>query len=296
MMYMIISGLLGIIGLVVLFIGIKHKKETNQDKSTTNNVQYKIIIGVVIAVLTVLVMIIGIVSGDKTDKKSITESVLSSTKEKNILNVDKKTITLKDGKAKINVKLDENTKLEVKHMNGTVDTIKYEPQKNLQTLNIVFVVAGKYELIATKDKKKVTEKVTVKKDPHLAVSSSESEKTTELGEEIKEQPESVLEENPTIIVPTKEDSTISENQSGFVQQTTEVVPNNNLTESPTGDATNNEATNNKPNVDRNFSDSDQVLKNDDVVVPDSDNEKSEVDEAIKHNTKNQNDSSASSDI
>lgn len=286
---MVISGVLGVIGLTVLFVGIKQIKKMKQDTSepSTGRPKLMMIVGAIVVVAAVLVMTIGtlLVSGEKKEKQATKESI-SSSKEQNFLSVDTKTVTLKEGKAKITIELDKDTKLEIKNMNGSVDSIKYEPKTHSQKLNVVFVVAGKYELLATKNKKKIIEKVTVKQDPIFTSSSSETNITTDMDQDVNEQEETIFEEERTTIVPTNEDATVQQSQNEFVPQITEVIPNNNSDESTTGHSTTNKEQNNTPNVNENTPDSSQKPVEDELTN-DGDSDKSE-----EENVENRNDHSA----
>lgn len=247
MISMVISGLLGIAGIGVMYVGLKKIKTTDKSEKMPWHKRRKIVVGLggLLIVSAVMVLVAGTVmsSGAKTENKDPKkESVSSSSSTKKMLKVDKKTVTLKDGKAKINVELNKDTKLEIKNVSGSVDSIKYDAKKHPQKLNVAFVVAGKYELIATQKNKKTIEKVTVKKDPK-SVSSTTEVVEPEIEDELVTEEEPVVEEETNGTVPTNDVPVVQQPQSNWVPQITEVVPNDNAGQSSVESHVPNEAPN-----------------------------------------------------
>lgn len=230
-MSVVVSVILGGLGAGLLFITYWNKNKSDKEQVGFNR-KAKLFggVGVLLIVAAIVVLLVSLISGNASKSDNVTEKseTTSMKASKSILKIDKKTVTLKSGKAKINVELDKDTTLEIKSIKGRVDTIKYPAKNQAQKLNVSFVVAGEYELIAKQKDQMKTEKITVKKDPTLKSESAEENINSETTEpEIPEENTEVVDEATEQDVVNNEPTNDVAPQSNWAPQITEVVPNNN---------------------------------------------------------------------
>lgn len=150
---------MGIIGIGVVVYGIKQ-----DDKKK----YVAIVFGALILALTGIIIAMSLFLGQTNETSKPAET------PQDMITVNKKKVTLKSGKASLEVLLDKDTELEIKNLKGNVDSIKYAAKSEPQTLNIVFVVPGEYELIAKQNTKKKKEKILVSKPVKKATSVQSS--------------------------------------------------------------------------------------------------------------------------
>lgn len=150
---------MGIIGIGVVVYGIKQ-----DDKKK----YVAIVFGALILVLTGIIIAMSLFFGQTNETSKPAET------PQDMITVNKKKVTLKSGKASLDVLLDKDTELEIKNLKGNVDSIKYAAKSEPQKLNIVFVVPGEYELIAKQNTKKKKEKILVSKPVKKATSVQSS--------------------------------------------------------------------------------------------------------------------------
>lgn len=170
-MYKFVIGvILIVIGIVLIYVW--HKKRAFKNNKDMQRRSRKRPSTTIFLIIGSIVTLLGLVTVGTTLISNTTESTAVE-----VLKINPSTVTMKNGKAKVDIELAKDTKLKIRHVDNNVDDVSYSAKKDSQKLTVTFVVAGTYELVASDKKNTVTKKIKVNKAKSSASKKSNSQTT-----------------------------------------------------------------------------------------------------------------------
>lgn len=175
-----------ILSITVLLLGIiieitAYRKHIERSKKTGKTVIELGILFIVVAVA----MLYHEQQTHATVARQQAEQRQAQIREAELIHLDKKDGVLSGGKYVVNVTVSKNTTVKVSEAKKLVQDITYPATDSEQTLQLTFVVAGKYTIVATRGEMVVKKTIVISKDKNKKLTNATTTvNDTELSSEV----------------------------------------------------------------------------------------------------------------